>query len=57
MKLSDANNSSDAMRSAYKFSLQSKAFTKQAEDGQNLANKLLNEAMKYIKKMEMLMQN
>ena len=48
-KLIDANNSSDAMRNLYRFSLQSKAFTKQAEDGQNLANKLLNEAIEVYK--------
>jgi hypothetical protein len=48
-KLIDANNSSDALRNLYRFTLQSKAFVKQAEDGQNLANKLLNDAIDVYK--------
>ena len=44
-KLIDASNSSDSLRNLYRFTLQSKAFLKQAEDGQTLSNKLLNDAI------------
>jgi hypothetical protein len=44
-KLIDASNSSDSLRNLYRFTLQSKAFLKQADDGQTLANKLLNDAI------------
>ena len=44
-RLVDANDPADALQNLYRFSLQSKAFLKQTEEGTDLANKLLNNAI------------
>src|SRR6056300_162781 len=44
-RLVDANDPSKALQDLYRFGLQSKAFLKEAEEGTNLANKLLNNAI------------
>ena len=44
-RLIDANDPQDVLKNLYRFSLQSKAFLKQTDEGQTLANKLLNEAI------------
>ena len=44
-KLIDANEPTDALLNLYRFSLQSKSFLKQSEQGTTLANKLLNESI------------
>ena len=41
----DANDPADALQNLYRFTLQSKAFLKQSEEGTDLANKLLNNAI------------
>lgn len=44
-RLVDANDPADALQNLYRFTLQSKAFLKQSEEGTDLANKLLNNAI------------
>ena len=44
-RLVDANDPADALQNLYRFSLQSKSFLKQTEEGTDLANKLLNNAI------------
>jgi len=44
-RLIDANDPQDVLRNLYRFALQSKAFLKQSEEGQSLANKLLNDTI------------
>ena len=44
-RLVDAKDPADALKNLYRFSLQSKAFLKQSEEGTNLANKLLNNSI------------
>lgn len=44
-RLVDANDPADALQNLYRFTLQSKAFLKESEEGTDLANKLLNNAI------------